>query len=82
MFGKGTCQQLREALAAVESAPSALEALAAARQLREAAEAFELAAVVEVRRQRGTWTEIGGVYRTSKQGAQQRFRAAVQRARV
>jgi lipocalin len=81
MLGKGTSRQLRETLDAVESARTALEALAAARRLREAAEALELAAVVEVRRQRGTWTEIGAVYHTSKQGAQQRFRAAVERAR-
>ncbi|HKS50306.1 MAG TPA: hypothetical protein VJS67_00370 [Pseudonocardiaceae bacterium] len=81
MLGKGTSRQLRETLDAVESARTPLEALAAARRLREAAEALELAAVVEVRRQRGTWTEIGAVYHTSKQGAQQRFRTAVQRAR-
>ncbi|MDQ2706448.1 MAG: hypothetical protein M3Z25_01895 [Actinomycetota bacterium] len=77
MLGKGSIKRLRHAVEAVESAPTALEALVAARELRQAAEALELAAVVEVRRERGTWTQIGAVYRTSKQGAQQRFRAAV-----
>jgi hypothetical protein len=54
-----------------------LEALAAARRLREAVEDLELDLVAEVRAQRATWTEIGAVYGTSKQGAQQRFRVAV-----
>ncbi|MGI8816558.1 MAG: hypothetical protein ACR2G2_15105 [Pseudonocardia sp.] len=77
MLGKVTLKKLRQAVDAVQSAPSALEALTAARQLREAAEALELATVVEARRRRLTWTEIGAVYGTSKQGAQQRFRSAV-----
>jgi hypothetical protein len=77
MLGKGTFKKLRQAIDAVQGSPSVLDGLAAARQLREAAEAVELAMVVEARRQRATWTEIGTVYGTSKQGAQQRFRSAV-----
>lgn len=77
MLGKGTFKKLRQSLDAVQSASTPLEGLAAARQLREAAEALELAMVVEARRRRSTWTEIGAIFGTSKQGAQQRFRSAV-----
>ncbi|MGQ0482020.1 MAG: hypothetical protein ACT4O0_13500 [Pseudonocardia sp.] len=80
MHGKGTYKKLRQAVGAVEDAANPLEALAAARRLREAAEALELALVAEARDQRGTWTEIGAVYGTSKQGAQQRFRSIVRSA--
>jgi hypothetical protein len=62
---------------AVESAPGALETLAAVRLLCEAAEALEISAVSEVRKQGGTWTQIGAVYGTTKQAAQQRFRGAL-----
>jgi hypothetical protein len=82
MLKKGIFKQLRRTVDAVESTPTALQALAAARELRLAAEALELSLVVEIRSQRGTWTEIGQVYGTSKQGAQQRFRAAVEQARA
>lgn len=81
MSGKRTFKDLRRAVDAVESAPTALETLAAARELRQAAEALELATVVELRERRFTWTEIGAVYGLSKQGAQQRFRAAVAKER-
>jgi len=37
------------------------------------------AILAEVRRQGGTWTQIGTVYGTTKQGAQQRFRGALAR---
>lgn len=77
MLGKGTYKKLRRAVDAVQDAPNALEALAAARRLRDAADALELQLVVHAREQRATWTEIGAIYGTSKQGAQQRFRGAV-----
>jgi hypothetical protein len=77
MMGKGTFKQLRRSLDAVAAAPNALEAVRASRQLREEAETLELEAVIEARQQRATWSEIGAVYGTSKQGAQQRFRAAL-----
>ena len=77
MIGKGIYKQLRRSLDSVAAAPNALEAVRAARQLREEAEALELEAVIEARRQRATWSEIGAIYGTSKQGAQQRFRAAL-----
>jgi hypothetical protein len=74
---KATIKKLRQVLEELESASQPLEALAHARRLREAAEAMEVALVAQARDQRRTWTEIGAVYGTSKQGAQQRFRAAV-----
>jgi hypothetical protein len=77
MIRKGSFKQLRRGVDALAAATSALEALRAARQLREAAEALELEAVIDARRQRATWSEIGAIYGTSKQGAQQRFRDAL-----
>ncbi|GAA5174751.1 hypothetical protein GCM10023321_79310 [Pseudonocardia eucalypti] len=74
---KGSLKQVRRALEAVESTEGAVDRLAAARRLREAAEQLELAAVAELRDQGGTWAQIGGVYGTTKQGAQQRFRSAL-----
>lgn len=70
----GRSTQVRQALDALLAAADPLTALAAARQVREAAEALEIAVAAEVRREGGTWTEIGAVYGTSKQGGQQRFR--------
>ena len=77
MAGRATSKQIRHALEAYESAHDPLDALSAARQLKEAAEALELAAVAELRHQGGTWVQIGTVYGTTKQGAQQRFRASL-----
>jgi hypothetical protein len=77
MASSGSSKQVRHALEAVESAPNALAALAAARQLREAAEALEMVAVAELRGHGGTWKQIGTVYGTTKQGAQQRFRGVL-----
>lgn len=79
MAASGSSKHVRHALDAIESASTALEALAAARRLRQAADALEIATVAQVRRQGGTWTQVGAVYGTTKQGAQQRFRAAVAR---
>ena len=77
MIRRGSFKQLRRSLDTLARALNALEAVRAARQLREEAEALELEAVIDARRQRATWGEIGAVYGTSKQGAQQRFRAAL-----
>ena len=74
---KAALKKVHELIDEIGLAPSGLAALAASRRLREAAEALELTMVAQVRAQGATWTEIGTVYGTSKQGAQQRFRAAV-----
>lgn len=60
-----------ESLAAV---PDPLQRLDAVRQARERIEALEAQAVVDARGAGVTWKAIGGLYRLSKQGAQQRFR--------
>ncbi|MBW0115051.1 hypothetical protein [Pseudonocardia abyssalis] len=73
----GRAEQIRQALDALGSAADPLAALAAAKEIREAAESLEIAVAAEVRRDGGTWTEIGAVYGTSKQGGQQRFRDAL-----
>lgn len=78
MSRKGTYKKLWRAVEAVQTAPNAIEALAAARQLTEASEALERELVIAAREQRATWTEIGAIYGTSKQGAQQRFRFAAE----
>jgi len=63
----------REALGALEAVPDAVSTLDAARRLREAAEEIEQAAAADARWVGATWTEIGVLYGTTKQGAQQRF---------
>lgn len=54
-----------------------LERLEACRRAREQFERLELAQVRELRRQGLTWSKIGALYGLTKQGAQQRFRAAL-----
>jgi hypothetical protein len=66
---------VQKALQAVTSAVTPLAALDAARQLREAAEDVERARAREARQAGATWTQIGALYGTTKQGAQQRFGA-------
>jgi hypothetical protein len=75
--GRATAKQVRHALEAFDSTTDPLASLAAARRLREAAEILELAVVAELRHRGSTWAQIGAVYGTTKQGAQQRFRAAL-----
>src|SRR6202044_364647 len=50
------------------------------RRLREAAEELEAAQVEAARKAGATWLEIGACYGLTKQGAQQRFRAARKQA--
>jgi len=56
--------------------------LQAARLLREAAEELESAQVEAARKAGATWIEIGACYGLTKQGAQQRFRAARNQAKA
>jgi hypothetical protein len=53
-----------------------MKRLDAARRLREAAEELEAAQIEAARKSGATWLEIGECYGLTKQGAQQRFRAA------
>jgi hypothetical protein len=64
------------ALSAFDVADRPMSRLDAARRLREAAEELEAAQVEAARKAGATWIEIGACYGLTKQGAQQRFRAA------
>lgn len=61
------------AIKALVAAEDPVDGLDAARQLREAADELEAAAVRSARAGGVSWSRIGKVYGTSKQGAQQRF---------
>jgi len=50
--------------------------LEAIRRSRKALDDLETATVIAARAQGVSWRDIGAVYGLSKQGAQQRFRAA------
>ena len=70
------------ALSALDVADTPMIRLDAARRLREAAEELEAAQVEAARKAGATWMEIGACYGLTKQGAQQRFRAALNQAKV
>jgi hypothetical protein len=51
-------------------------------RIREAADELEAAQVEAARKAGATWIEIGACYGLTKQGAQQRFRAARNQAKA
>jgi hypothetical protein len=69
-------RRITAALGALDAAGGPISRLDAARRLREAAEELEAAEVEAARKAGATWNEIGACYGLTKQGAQQRFRAA------
>jgi hypothetical protein len=73
---KNLVKRILAALAALDVAAGPMSRLQAARRLREAAEELEAAQVEAARKAGATWSEIGACYGLTKQGAQQRFRAA------
>jgi hypothetical protein len=73
---KSPVKRILAALSAFEVAASPMSRLDAARRLREAADELEAAQVQAARKAGATWIEIGACYGLTKQGAQQRFRAA------
>jgi hypothetical protein len=73
---RSSVKRIIAALGALDAADGPMGRLEAARQLREAAEQAEAAQVAAARKAGATWTEIGACYGLTKQGAQQRFRAA------
>ena len=79
---KSPVKRITAALAALNVADGPVSRLEAARQLREAAEELEAAQVEAARKAGATWNEIGACYGLTKQGAQQRFRAARNQAKV
>jgi predicted transcriptional regulator len=82
MATKSPVRRITAALGALDVADGPIIRLEAARRLREAAEELEAAEVVAARKAGATWTEIGACYGLTKQGAQQRFRAARDQAKV
>jgi len=73
---KNPVRRITAALGALDVADGPISRLEVARQLREAAEELEAAQVEAARKAGATWNEIGACYGLTKQGAQQRFRAA------
>ena len=73
---KNPVKRILAALGALDAADGPISRLDAARRLREAAEELEAAQVEAARKAGITWIEIGACYGLTKQGAQQRFRAA------
>ena len=79
---KSPVKRILAALGAFDVANSPISRLDAARRLREAAEELEAAQVEAARKAGATWNEIGACYGLTKQGAQQRFRAARNQAKA
>jgi hypothetical protein len=82
MASKNPIRRITAALGALDTADGPISRLDAARRLREAAEDLEAAEVEAARKAGATWHEIGACYGLTKQGAQQRFRAARNQARA
>ena len=80
MAPRSTVKRILAALSAFDVADRPMSRLDAARRLREAAEELEAAQVEAARKAGATWLEIGERYGLTKQGAQQRFRAARKQA--
>jgi hypothetical protein len=78
---KSPVKRITAALGALDVADGPMSRLEAARRLREAAEELEAAQVEAARKAGATWNEIGACYGLTKQGAQQRFRAARNQAK-
>jgi len=82
MASKSPVKRISAALGALDVADGPMGRLEAARYLREAAEELEAAQVEAARKAGATWIEIGACYGLTKQGAQQRFRAARNQAKA
>jgi hypothetical protein len=82
MATKSLLRRITEALGSLDVADAPMGRLDAARRLREAAEELEAAQVEAARKAGATWNEIGACYGLTKQGAQQRFRAARNQAKA
>ena len=79
---KSPVKRIFAALDAFDVADGPMSRLEAVRRLREAAEELEAAQVEAARKAGVTWIEIGACYGLTKQGAQQRFRAARNQAKA
>ena len=79
---KSPAKRILAALGAFDAADGPISRLDAARRLREAADELEAGQVEAARKAGATWIEIGACYGLTKQGAQQRFRAARNQAKA
>ena len=79
---KNPVRRITAALGALDVADGPISRLDAARRLREAAEDLESAQIEAARKAGATWNEIGACFGLTKQGAQQRFRAARNQAKA
>ena len=79
---KSPAKRILAALGALDAADGPISRLDAARRLREAADELEAAQAEAARKAGATWIEIGACYGLTKQGAQQRFRAARNQAKA
>jgi hypothetical protein len=79
---KNLTRRITAALGDLDVADGPMSRLDAARRLREAADELEAAQVEAARKAGATWSEIGSCYGLTKQGAQQRFRAARHQAKA
>ena len=79
---KSPAKRILAALGAFDAADGPISRLDAARRLREAADELEATQVEAARKAGATWIEIGACYGLTKQGAQQRFRAARNQAKA
>lgn len=70
-------ESLAVAVEELGHARTPVDELTAARRVRELADEVELGFVAAARDRGLTWADIGAVYGLTKQGAQQRFRAAI-----
>lgn len=70
-------RRFNRALESLQAVPDPLLRLEAIRRSRKALDDLETATVIAARAQGASWRDIGAVYGLSKQGAQQRFRAAI-----
>jgi ATPase subunit of ABC transporter with duplicated ATPase domains len=82
MASKNPLKRIHAAVGDLDTADGIISRLDAARRLREAAEELEAAQVETARKAGVTWIEIGACYGLTKQGAQQRFRAARKQAKA
>jgi hypothetical protein len=82
MASKSPVKRILAALSALDAADGPIGRLDAARRLREAADELEAVQANAARKAGATWIEIGALYGLTKQGAQQRFRAARSQAKA
>jgi hypothetical protein len=70
-------KRVKRAVTALQAVKDPLDRLEAVRWARGEIEAIEVESVAAAREAGATWSDIGSLYGVTRQGAQQRFSAAV-----